>query len=208
MRVAIDTRQGLDASTVQRNADHEDHLLVVRVAARDAQAFRVLVDRHLSGIVTLARRMLRDDAEAEDVAQETFLRLWRAGDDLELGAGGIRPWLRRVASNMCIDKIRAGRRLDVTDDVPEQVEPASQLRGLEQRELGARVQLGLDGLAERQRLALTLFHYEGRSLSEIGDVLGVSAEAVESLLARARRSLKSALALDWQALRPGHSDDR
>lgn len=205
--MANEGRPGLYADPAQRDADREDHLLMVRVAARDEAAFRVLVDRHLSPIVTLARRMLRDEAEAEDVGQETFLRLWRRGDGLELGAGGVKPWLRRVASNLCIDRIRAGRRLDVTDDVPEQCAPASQLRGLEQRELGARVQIGLDGLGERQRLALTLFHYEGRSMSEIGAILGVSEEAIESLLARARRALKSALASEWQALRPDRIED-
>jgi RNA polymerase sigma-70 factor (ECF subfamily) len=176
--------------------------LLARVAAGEAQAFRGLLDRHLPTVLAIARRMLKDDAEAEDVAQETMLRLWRNAAGLELGAGGVRPWLRRVASNLCIDRVRAGRSTAVMDELPEQPEPAGQVRHLSERELKARVDLALKALPERQRLALTLFHYEGMSQIEVGEVLGISDEAVESLLARARRSLKLALKDEWQSLMP------
>ena len=119
---------------------------------------------------------------------------------LDVGSGGIGSWLRRVASNLCIDRIRSGRRTDVTDEVPEQIEEAQQLSGLTSMELGARVDVALRALPERQRLALTLFHFEGLSQIEVGNVLGVSDEAVESLLARARRALKNSLAAEWRQL--------
>ena len=176
--------------------------LLARVAAGEASAFRGLVDRHLPTVLAIARRMLRDDAEAEDVAQEALLRLWRNAAALELGPGGVRPWLRRVASNLCIDRVRARRNTTVTDQVPEEAEPAGQVRTLVERELGARVDGALKALPERQRLAITLFHYEGMSQIEVGNVLGISDEAVESLLARARRSLKAALKDDWRELMP------
>jgi RNA polymerase sigma-70 factor (ECF subfamily) len=176
--------------------------LLARVAAGEASAFRGLVDRHLPTVLAIARRMLRDDAEAEDVAQEALLRLWRNAAALELGPGGVRPWLRRVASNLCIDRVRARRNTTVTDQVPEEAEPAGQVRTLIERELGARVDGALKALPERQRLAITLFHYEGMSQIEVGNVLGISDEAVESLLARARRSLKAALKDDWRELMP------
>ena len=82
-------------------------VLLARVSAGETQSFRALVDRHLPVVLAIARRMLRDDAEAEDVAQETLLRLWRNAGSLELGEAGVRPWLRRVASNLCIDRVRA-----------------------------------------------------------------------------------------------------
>src|SRR5690606_17562984 len=63
----------------------DDRALLARVGRQDRQAFRVLVDRHLGVIVTLARRMLKDEAEADDIAQEALLRLWRSGETLELG---------------------------------------------------------------------------------------------------------------------------
>jgi RNA polymerase sigma-70 factor, ECF subfamily len=177
-----------------------DRGLVVDVAAGDQGAFRQLVDRHLGSVIAVSRRILRDTAEAEDVAQEVMLRLWHQADGLDVGPSGIGAWLRRVASNLCIDRIRAGRRTDVTDEVPEQIEEATQLQSLTDAALGSRVELALQALPERQRLALTLFHYEGLSQIEVGHALGVSDEAVESLLARARRALKSSLKDEWKLL--------
>ena len=178
----------------------EDAELLVRIRAGDAQAFRVVVDRHLSSLLAVSRRMLRDDAEAEDVAQEALLRLWRLASTLEVGPSGLKPWLRRVVSNLCIDRVRSGRKVTVVADVPEQSEPASQLRGIESEEIGARVDAALQALPERQRLALILFQYEGLSQIDIGREMGISDEAVESLLARARRSLRVALKDEWLGL--------
>jgi RNA polymerase sigma-70 factor (ECF subfamily) len=180
----------------------DEAALLAGVAAGEAAAFRALVDRHLPTVHAIARRMLNDDAEAEDVAQETFLRLWRNAAELELGQGGARPWLRRVASNLSIDRVRARRNVSPVEQVPEESEPANQMRHVAERELGTRVDAALKALPERQRLAITLFHYEGMSQIEVGEVLGISDEAVESLLARARRTLKAALKDEWRGLLP------
>jgi RNA polymerase sigma-70 factor (ECF subfamily) len=136
------------------------------------------------------------------VAQETLLRLWRNAGALELGESGVRPWLRRVVANLSIDRVRAKRNTTVTDAVPEEAEPASQVRQIAERELGQRVDAALKALPERQRLALTLFHYEGMSQIEVGEAMGISDEAVESLLARARRTLKGTLKDEWLGLLP------
>ena len=195
----------LEPGSVPRSGPEESEdetVLLARVAAGDEQAFRGLLDRHLPTVLAIGRRMLRDDAEAEDVAQETLLRLWRNAAGLELGPNGVRPWLRRVVSNLCIDRVRARRNTTVTDEAPEESEPPSQMRQLAERELGSRVDAALKALPERQRLALTLFHYEGMSQIEVGSVLGISDEAVESLLARARRTLKASLKDEWRALMP------
>ena len=89
--------------------------------------------------------------------------------------------------------MRSGKRLTVTDEVPEQIEPATQQSQLEARDTSQRVDAALKALPDRQRMALTLFHYEGMSQVEVGKMMGISDEAVESLLARARRTLKAAL---------------
>ena len=201
MRMAL-ARIGDPPEGVEPQAG-EDGQLVARLAAGDAGAFRQVVERHLPMVVGVARRMLRDDAEAEDIAQEAMLRLWRNAAGLELGPGGFRPWLRRVATNLCIDRVRSARHLSVVEEVPEQAEPPRQLEGLARSEMSRRVDEALRALPERQRLALTLFHFEGLSQSDVGAKLGISEEAVESLLARARRTLKIALKNEWRDLLPG-----
>jgi RNA polymerase sigma-70 factor (ECF subfamily) len=176
-------------------------VLVAAAGSGDGSAFRLLMERHLGTIVSVARRMLRDDAEAEDVAQEAFLRLWRSSSTLEIGPAGIRPWLRRVVSNLCLDRVRGQVRVKVVDELPEVPDPAKQLVGLESQDTQRRVEVAMHKLPDRQRLALTLFHFEGLSQIEIGQVMGVSDEAVESLLSRARRQLKADLRSEWESLR-------
>lgn len=199
--VAGDATPGTKPGSGRRGGDREDEALLVRALARDQAAFRLLVDRHMSSLLLVARRLLRDEAEAEDVAQEAFLRLWRQGAGLEVGPPGLGPWLKRVVSNLAIDRLRGRGRLQVTDEVPEQAEEPDQLRRLESQELAGRVEEALRRLPDRQRLALTMFHYEGHSMEEVARMMGTSAEAVESLLARARRALKGLLAAEWQALK-------
>lgn len=193
--------------SVMKPADEDDRELIGRLRARDGAAFRRLVARHLPMVLGVARRILRDDAEAEDVAQEAMLRLWQGGAGLEIGDGGLKPWLRRVTSNLSIDRLRAGRRTEVTDEVPDQPVAANQFTALAEGDLAGRVQAALLALPERQRQALVLFHYEGLSQVEVGGVLGVSDEAVESLLSRARRGLRAALKDEWRQLLPGEAGE-
>ncbi|MGH6814961.1 MAG: sigma-70 family RNA polymerase sigma factor [Hyphomicrobiaceae bacterium] len=184
-------------------AESDDAHLLAAAARGDAAAFRSLLDRHLGAALATARRTLKDDTEAEDVVQEAMLRLWRSADRIDVAADGVRPWLRRVVVNLCIDRMRSGRRTVLTDEPPDRPLPAAQVRNVLERDLSTRVAAALQALPERQRMALTLFHYEGLSQAEVGEALEVSEEAVESLLARARRALKAALADEWQQLLPG-----
>ena len=185
----------------------DDGGLLQRAGAGDGVAFRQLVDRHLPALLRLARRMLRNDAEAEDAAQDALLRLWRGAGTIEIGENGVRPWLWRVVSNICIDRMRARRGVAGEDEIPEIEVQASQHRQLEEQDLSRTVDAALKSLPERQRLALVLFHYQGLSQNEVAEQMEISAEAVESLLARARRTLKAALAEDWKALLPEAAED-
>lgn len=183
------------------NRGHDEELaLVAAIAAQDGGAFRTLLDRYLAKVLATARRLLNDAAEAEDIAQETMLRLWRSGGNIDLGAGGLEPWLRRVAINLSIDRLRSGKFVAVVEELPEQVQDADQLTSLEDQELSGRVGTALKSLPGRQYQALTLFHYEGLSQTEIASTMGISEEAVESLLARARRTLRGGLQKEWRGL--------
>ncbi|HRD77639.1 MAG TPA: sigma-70 family RNA polymerase sigma factor [Hyphomicrobiaceae bacterium] len=206
LRLAETPKDGPSRRTGSSGDGTDEADLLRRVAGGDQQAFRTLVRRHLPAILVSARRIVLDEAEAEDIAQEALLRLWRGAATLEVGQSGTRPWLRRVATNLAIDRIRARRGTDVVDEPPEVPVAARQQSEIEETEMSAAVHRALAHLPERQRLALTLFHFEGLSQIEVGRALGVSDEAVESLLARARRTLKGELQGQWRELLPGAPD--
>lgn len=161
------------------------------IARGDAAAYRALSTRYLTRIVRYAARVLGDASEAEDVAQETFLRLWKHAERWQPKA---KPstWLYRVAHNLCVDRLRARRPGDAEALERQSVgDRPSQL--LARKQLAAEVEAALQSLPERQRAAIVLSHYEGLSNPEAAAVLGVGVEAVESLLSRGRRALKQRL---------------
>ena len=182
-----------------------DDDLIRRYAGGDAVAARALTLRHVPRLLALARRMLADPAEAEDVAQEAMLRLWRIAPDWRTGEAAVGTWLYRVASNLCLDRLR--RRRDVGDAAPEIADDApSAFTGLARADRAAALRAEIDRLPDRQRLAITLRHFEERGNPEIAAILGVSIEAVESLLARGRRELGLRLAPRREELELDHGE--
>lgn len=182
-----------------------------RIALGDQAAFAETVRAELPRIAAVARRLLGDDAEAEDVAQETLLKLWREAGRFDPSRGLLSTWLYRITTNLALDRLRARARSPITtaaaDQLPEPAAPPNALSGEGANGLSARVDRALQRLPERQRLALVLCHFEGLSMAEAGGIMGISVEAVESLLARGRRSLKQDLAADWRALLDEANED-
>lgn len=176
--------------------DHDAQLLR-RIAEGDRRAAQLLLDQYLGRIVTYGYRMMGDSAEAEDVAQETFLRLWRNIESWRADAPLIH-WLHRVAYNLCIDRLRRRRPVSL-EALPEPLDPEENPAGMLHRvELADAVAEAIAQLPERQRAAVVFVHQEGFSNIETAALMEISVEAVESLLARARRSLRRML----EALRP------
>jgi len=171
-----------------------DEELVRRVGTGDAAAVQALVARKLPRVLALAARMLGDAAEAEDVAQETFMRIWRNASNWRRGNARFDTWIHRVTLNLCYDRLRR-RREWVTDDVPDIVDPAP-LPDAYPREDAQRVEQALQGIAPRQREAIVLVYYQEMSNIEAAATLQVSVDALESLLSRGRRSLQALLARD------------
>ena len=160
-----------------------------RVQHRDRDAFAVLVARHLDGIHAFNYRMTRDAQDAADLAQETFLRVWSSAATWRPDRVRFTTWLHRIARNLCIDAHRrrretreTGANLAAEDGVPEDAATTARLRRA--------LDVALADLPERQRTALVLCHREGMTNRQAALVLEVSVDALESLLARARRTLR------------------
>ena len=173
--------------------DDPDEALLRRVAAGDERAVRDMVARKLPRLLCLATRLLGDRAEAEDVAQETLLRAWRQAPKWAPGRARFDTWLHRVGLNLCYDRLRRRREI-ATEAPPDRPDdgPAPD-RGLLAMETGARVEAALAKLPERQREAIVLCHYQEMTNIEAAALMEISVEALESLLARGRRGLRTAL---------------
>lgn len=174
----------------------EDDALLVLYANGDGDAARLLTARLGPRVFGHARRLLGDAAEAEDVAQEAMLRLWRIAPDWRQGEAKVTTWLYRVTANLCTDRMRKARGGHTGLD--EAAEPEDERPGpAEAMQQAARMdalQQALDELPERQRQAVVLRHIEGLGNPEIAEAMGVSTEAVESLTARGKRALAALLA--------------
>lgn len=169
-----------------------DHDLMARVAKGDQPAFQALVRRHAGRVLGLARRILGNDALAEDIVQDALLRVWINAPRWRPEAA-FRTWLYRVVVNLCLNAKRRARDLplDAADHVADAA-PAADAE-LETRERDQHLAAAIDELPARQRAAIVLTYQEGLGNAEVAAVLDTSVSSVETLLVRARRTLRDAL---------------
>ena len=166
--------------------------LVADVAQGDERAFSELLNRHQNAVYAFACRMLQDSQEAEDVAQETFLRLYQTSRRYQPTAS-LRAYLLRITKNICIDHFRK-KRPELMDELPDPATVQTPQDLLEGAIAVQSLEKAIDRLPVNQRTALLLRHTEQLSYNRIAEVMDVSIGAVESLLVRARRTLKQHLA--------------
>jgi RNA polymerase sigma-70 factor (ECF subfamily) len=173
-----------------------DEDLLARIGKGDHEAFRLLVDRHLTRSLALAERIVGERSEAEDVVQESFLRVWLHAARWQPKGARFGTWFYRVVVNRCLDIMRRAKPLPLeTVENMAGHEPGAAAQ-LYRRQVARRVKAAMAQLPGRQRAALALCYYDEMSQLEAAEVLGVTVGALESLLVRARRQLRTLLLAD------------
>jgi RNA polymerase sigma-70 factor (ECF subfamily) len=171
-----------------------DVALMLRFQRGDAAAFDELVSRHQKAVLNIAWRYCADRAVAEDLAQEIFVKVWRARGSYQPSAR-FSTWLYRIAVNRCLNEIRSrprGASLPVEETLEER-EGARPDDDLDRAEVRQAVRRAVDELPPNQRMAVILSRFHELPYEEIAEAMAVSLEAVKSLLFRARENLKTAL---------------
>jgi RNA polymerase sigma-70 factor (ECF subfamily) len=172
--------------------------VLARARQGDSDAFQALVERHSRSVFRLAFRMTGNEADAEDVVQESFLKAYRQLDRFEARAN-FGTWLYRIVANCSVDLMRAKQsrhdqsRAEPIDELDEAVAAPGPERLAESAEIERRVEGALQALSPLERAAFTLRHYEGRSIDEISAALGLGTSAAKHSVFRAVRKLRIAL---------------
>ena len=160
----------------------------------DRRAAEALVRAVSPKIFALAYRMFKNQADAEEVVQEALLKLWKVIPQWEFGKAKVETWLYRVTYNLCIDKLRASKKYiaeEIGDD--HAADNISAEQGLIMSQSVNSLGASIEALPSRQKSAIILTYYEGLSAKEAGAIMDISVEAIESLLARAKRKLKEVI---------------
>jgi len=193
-------------SSTQMALRDPDIRLMLRVRADDHDAFAELVELYHHRLVTVMHHLVANAEEAEDLAQEVFLRVFRVRKNYHPRAK-FSTWLYTIAHNLALNALRSRQRkpsvpLNTRDSGPLGPRPAEQIvldranqpmQNMQQQELIGVIRLALEGLNERQRLAVVLNKFEDMNYAEIAEVMGLTTKGVKSLLSRARDNLRIAL---------------
>ena len=182
----------LPAAAVESWETATDSALLEASSRRVQRAFTVLVSRYYKDVYRVVWRVSGGHADTEDITQETFMRLWAKPDQLR-EAKALKGWLLRVASNLVMDRFRRRpmQDLEAAEAVADGAASAEEQLGL--AFVTKAVDAAIAQLPDRQKLALTLVHFEQMSNISAAAAMGISVDALESLLARARRGLKELL---------------
>jgi RNA polymerase sigma-70 factor (ECF subfamily) len=165
-----------------------DLTAIAEVRAGRTEAFRGLVERHGRPLFRHAYRLTRNESDADDVVQETFMRAYRSLDSFDARAS-FGTWLYRIATNVALDMMRRRKR-DEAEPIEEDVPGPAHSDGLPFRDALDR---GMRSLSGNERTAFVLRHFEGRSIDEISEVLGTQVSATKNTIFRAVRKLREVL---------------
>jgi RNA polymerase sigma-70 factor (ECF subfamily) len=184
----------------------EDKELLDRLATGDDVAFRLLVERHIDRAYAIALRIVGNAADAEDVVQDTMLKVWTHRGQWQHGRAKFSTWLYRVVSNRCID-LRRKPRTENVDAVPEVADKQPDASSLiERSEVTDLLEAAMLRLPEQQRIAVILSYHESMSNGDIAEVMDTTVSAVESLLKRGRQQLRELLRRHERDIRGAFTD--
>jgi RNA polymerase sigma-70 factor, ECF subfamily len=184
----------------------EDSELLDRLATGDEAAFRSLVERHIDRAYAIALRIVGNAADAEDVVQDTMLKIWSHRGRWQHGRAKFSTWLYRVISNRCID-LRRKPRTENVDAVPEVADGQPDAADIiERNELNSMLEIAMQRLPEQQRIAVIFSYHESMSNGEIAQVMDTTVAAVESLLKRGRQQLRQLLRKHERDIRTAFTD--
>lgn len=165
---------------------------IERVKGGDRDAFGGLVDAHKDMVYTVCLRMLTSEADAEEAAQDVFVKAYRSLASFQAKAK-FSTWLYRIAYNHCISVIRKKvKMIDLVDELPEGKVDEGEMNGLENISAGERsryLQMAVESLAETDAVVVTLFYYDELSLDEIAEVTGLSSSNIRIKLHRSRKKM-------------------
>jgi RNA polymerase sigma-70 factor (ECF subfamily) len=170
--------------------DPSDEALMAAVSARQHRAFRILMGRHMPRAIRVAQRIVRDPGEADDIAQEAFLRVWSHAASFDSEIARFTTWLYRIVLNLAFDRTRRRQHAPIDDAADVRSDdpgPIERVIADEERRI---LEQAMAGLSERQRGAIALFHMEGLSGEDAAQAMNLGAKAFESLLGRARAALR------------------
>ena len=184
--------------------DFPSEELMAKIAKGDEDAFEILVNRHQTSVLNLVYRFIGDRTQAKDLAQEVFIRVWQSAKTYKPQAK-FTTWIYRITTNLCFNELKSSRRrkwfsFNRSDEDGEHTfeetlsdsAPSAEDLLLE-KERSRQISDALQSLPENQRMAMILKRYDDLSYEEIGQVIGCSVSAVESLLVRAKRALREKL---------------
>lgn len=196
-----------DSAPVADDVVHdEDSELLDRLATGDEIAFRALVERHIDRAYAIALRIVGNAADAEDVVQDTMLKIWSHRGRWQHGRAKFSTWLYRVISNRCID-LRRKPRTENVETVPEVADgQPGAVEIIARNELNAMLETAMQRLPEQQRIAVIFSYHENMSNGEIAEVMDTTVAAVESLLKRGRQQLRQLLRKHERDIRTAFTD--
>jgi RNA polymerase sigma-70 factor (ECF subfamily) len=181
----------------------EDDNLLERMKHDDVDAYRILVEKHIDHAYAIAMRMTKNQADAEDVTQDAFVKSWVNRHRWETGRAKFSTWLYRVIVNRAIDLQRLPKSEwleNVDEPIDEQIDALSFIH---RQQVNERLDIALQRLPDQQRIAIILSYFEDMNNTEVAEVIGTTVSAVESLLKRGRKRLRELLKRSEDDVRKG-----